>query len=193
MHGVWGSRVILQGTAARTRISVWRLKWNRANDNKGLAQGIARAQRQKFRVYHYRCKNDIISALFDGEIMSLDESEGNFMATSSITANFYTDDPKAANKIVHALFSGVKSSSKLPTAANSERKYTPVQERAFWRRFEKVHGLWDVTQKTVLSTIKCLLRCNIFTSVTKQWKEEKRTDWLRGVMMWICHIEAESV
>ena len=79
--------------------------------------------------------------LFDGEIMSLDESEGNFMATSSITANFYTDDPKAANKIVHALFSGVKSSSKLPTAANSERKYTPVQERAFWRRFEKVHGL----------------------------------------------------
>ena len=91
----------------------------------------------KFRVYHYRRKNDIILTLFDGEIMSLDESEGNFMATSSITANFYTDDPKAANKIVHALFSGVKSSSKLPTAANSERKYTPVQERAFWRRFEK--------------------------------------------------------
>ena len=26
------------------------------------------------------------------------------MATSSITANFYTDDPKAANKIVHTLF-----------------------------------------------------------------------------------------
>ena len=26
------------------------------------------------------------------------------MATSSITANFYTDDPKAANAIVHALF-----------------------------------------------------------------------------------------
>ena len=94
-----------------------------------------------FRTYHYRRKNDIILTLFDGEIMSLDESEGNFMATSSITANFYTDDPKAANKIVHALFSGVKSSSKLPTAANSERKYTPVQERAFWRRFEKVHGL----------------------------------------------------
>ena len=60
--------------------------------------------------------------------MSLDESEGNFMATSSITANFYTDNPKAANKIVHALFSGVKSSSKLPTAANPERKYTPMQE-----------------------------------------------------------------
>ena len=61
----------------------------------------------KFRVYHYRRKNDITLTLFDGEIMSLDESEGNFMATSSITANFYTDDPRAANKIVHALFSGV--------------------------------------------------------------------------------------
>jgi hypothetical protein len=79
--------------------------------------------------------------LFDGEIMSLDESEGNFMATSSITANFYTDDPKAANKIVHALFTNVKPSSRLPTAVNPERKYTPAQERVFWRRFEKAHGL----------------------------------------------------
>ena len=59
------------------------------------------------------------------------------MATSSITANFYTDDPKAANKIVHALFSDVKPFSRLPTAANSERKYTPVQERVFWWRFER--------------------------------------------------------
>ena len=32
------------------------------------------------------------------------------MATSSITANFYTDDPKAANAIVHALFTNVKPS-----------------------------------------------------------------------------------
>lgn len=63
------------------------------------------------------------------------------MATSSITANFYTDDPKAANRIVHALFTDVKPSSKLPTAVNSEKKYTPAQERAFWRRFEKAHGL----------------------------------------------------
>ena len=29
------------------------------------------------------------------------------MATSSITANFYTDDPKAANAIVSALFTDV--------------------------------------------------------------------------------------
>ena len=32
------------------------------------------------------------------------------MATSSITANFYTDDPKAANNIVRALFTNVKPS-----------------------------------------------------------------------------------
>jgi len=29
----------------------------------------------KFRVYHYRRKNDIILTLFDGEIISFDESE----------------------------------------------------------------------------------------------------------------------
>ena len=60
------------------------------------------------------------------------------MATSSITATFYTDDPKAANKIVHALFTNVKPSSSVPTAVNSERKYTPAQERVFWRRFERI-------------------------------------------------------
>ena len=62
------------------------------------------------------------------------------MATSSITANFYTDDPKAANAIVRALFTPVKPSPRLPTAADSERRYTAAQERAFWRRFEKAHG-----------------------------------------------------
>ena len=31
------------------------------------------------------------------------------MATSSITAKFYTDDPKAANAIVHALFTETSS------------------------------------------------------------------------------------
>ena len=41
--------------------------------------------------------------LFDGEIMSLDESEGHFMATSSITANFYCDDAKAVNAFVRIL------------------------------------------------------------------------------------------
>ena len=61
------------------------------------------------------------------------------MATSSITANFYTDDPKAANAIVHALFSNVRPSTKLPTAAGTAKKYTPSQERSFWRRFEKAH------------------------------------------------------
>ena len=32
------------------------------------------------------------------------------MATSSITVNFYTDDPKATNNIVRALFTNVKPS-----------------------------------------------------------------------------------
>ena len=63
------------------------------------------------------------------------------MATSSITANFYTDDPKAANAIVHALFTNVKPSPKLPTASGATRRYTPAQERSFWRRFEKSRGL----------------------------------------------------
>ena len=57
----------------------------------------------KFHAYHYRRKNDIILTLFDGEVMSLDESEGNFIATSSITANFYCDDAKAANAFVRIL------------------------------------------------------------------------------------------
>ena len=52
-----------------------------------IAQGSPRARWpfqkvgifQKFCAYHYRRKNDIILALFDGEIMSSDESEGNLM------------------------------------------------------------------------------------------------------------------
>ena len=35
--------------------------------------------------------------------MSLDGSEGDFMATSSITANFYCDDAKAVNAFVRIL------------------------------------------------------------------------------------------
>jgi len=64
------------------------------------------------------------------------------MATSSITANFYTDDPKAANAIVHALFTSVEPSPKLPTAfGTSVKSRTSAQERAFWNRFGKLHGL----------------------------------------------------
>ena len=63
------------------------------------------------------------------------------MATSSITANFYTDDPKAANAIVRALFTQVKPSPKVPTAVGMVKQYTPAQENAFWKRFAKAHGL----------------------------------------------------
>ena len=52
------------------------------------------------------------------------------MATSSITANFYTDDPKAANKIVRALFTNVPSSPLPPSLKPHEFK-TEEAKRAF--------------------------------------------------------------
>ena len=68
--------------------------------------------------------------------MSLDESEGNFMATSSITANFYTDDPKAANKIVRALFTDVKPSFQPVRSVRVVGFKSEAQKRAF---LEKAH------------------------------------------------------
>lgn len=58
------------------------------------------------------------------------------MATSSITANFYTDDPKAANAIVRALFTQAKASPRQPSA-RVMRKRTPAQERAAWSRLDR--------------------------------------------------------
>lgn len=52
------------------------------------------------------------------------------MATSSITANFHTDDPKAANAIVHALFTNVKPSNLPPSLKPYEFK-TEAAKRAF--------------------------------------------------------------
>ena len=69
--------------------------------------------------------------------MSLDESEGNFMATSSITANFYTDDPKAANKIVHALFSDSSVKRRRVPRVRSEVKHTPAGDKAFFERLRR--------------------------------------------------------
>ena len=88
----------------------------------------------KFRTYHYRRKNDIILTLFDGEIMSLDESEGNFMATSSITANFYCDDAKAANAFVRMLVRPagcVKSDSNV---AHAHKFETEKESKAFYMK-----------------------------------------------------------
>ena len=47
--------------------------------------------------------------LFDGEIMSLDESEGIFMAISSITANFAIRDEKEAKAFISAFLSDSRS------------------------------------------------------------------------------------
>lgn len=59
------------------------------------------------------------------------------MATSSITANFYTDDPKAANKIVHALFTYAPTPRKLPKRTCYEVKRTPAGDRAFFERVRR--------------------------------------------------------
>lgn len=63
------------------------------------------------------------------------------MATSSITANFYTDDPKAANAIVHALFTDVQAT--VPARRKSLyrlTKRTPAQENAFFAAMKRKYG-----------------------------------------------------
>lgn len=52
------------------------------------------------------------------------------MATSSITTNFYTDDPKAANMFVRAMFTNVKPSNLPPSLKPYEFK-TELEKRAF--------------------------------------------------------------
>ena len=59
------------------------------------------------------------------------------MATSSITANFYTDDPKAANAIVRALFTVSAPTRRTPMRTCYEVKHTPAGDRAFFRRLVK--------------------------------------------------------
>ena len=59
------------------------------------------------------------------------------MATSSITANFYTDDPKAANAIVRALFTNVKPSPLPRQTVRVVEFKTPASKLAF---FKKVHA-----------------------------------------------------
>ena len=53
------------------------------------------------------------------------------MATSSITANFYTDDPKAANNIVRALFTNVKPSPLPSQKVEIVEFKTAAERRAF--------------------------------------------------------------
>ena len=56
------------------------------------------------------------------------------MATSSITANFYTDDPKAANAIVHALFTNVKPSPLPRRNVKIVRFKSDAEKRAFMEK-----------------------------------------------------------
>ena len=60
------------------------------------------------------------------------------MATSSITANFYTDDPKAANAIVHALFTDVPAT--IPARHKGlyrVAKRTSARENAFFEAMKR--------------------------------------------------------
>ena len=82
--------------------------------------------------------------------MSLDESEGNFMATSSITANFYTDDPKAANKIVHALFTDVKPSFQPVRSVRVVGFKSEAQSGRSSRRLIK--GQWNALKRKYCNT-----------------------------------------
>lgn len=59
------------------------------------------------------------------------------MATSSITANFHTDDPKAANAIVHALFTRTPPSHRHRPKVKIVEFKSKAEEKAF---FEKVHA-----------------------------------------------------
>ena len=76
--------------------------------------------------------------------MSLDENEGSIMATSSITANFYCDDAKAANAFVRMLSRPVKS-------ATRKRKVVFVSdatigdEDSFVKRFK---DRWSSSRRT---------------------------------------------
>ena len=71
---------------------------------------------------------------FDRGTMPLNGKRGDNMATSSITANFYTDDPKAANAIVHALFTNVKLSPRPRRTVRVVEFKTEAEKRAFMRK-----------------------------------------------------------
>ena len=59
------------------------------------------------------------------------------MATSSITANFSTDDPKAANAIVRALFTNVKPSPLPKCNLKIVHFKNDAAKRAFFEKFHQ--------------------------------------------------------
>ena len=77
-----------------------------------------------------------INATFHWGCYALKRKVRYKMATSSITANFYTDDPKAANAIVHALFTETSSPRRMPPRSRFEVKHTPAGDKAFFERLK---------------------------------------------------------
>jgi hypothetical protein len=59
------------------------------------------------------------------------------MATSSITAHFHTDDPKAANAIVRALFTTTRQKRRTIKRTCHEVKRTAAGDHAFFRSLVK--------------------------------------------------------
>jgi len=59
------------------------------------------------------------------------------MATLGITANFCTDDHKAANVVVHALFEVSAVQRQMPERTHFEARHTPASECAFLERAKR--------------------------------------------------------
>ena len=60
------------------------------------------------------------------------------MATSSITANFYCDDAKAANAFVRMLMQPVKAIKRDPSACHAAEFGSDAEMRAFVRKMNRV-------------------------------------------------------
>ena len=65
------------------------------------------------------------------------------MATSSITANFYTDDPKAANAIVRALFTVSAPTRRFYIACKRTRLFSILLAALAEALHERLHAATD--------------------------------------------------
>jgi len=71
------------------------------------------------------------------------------MATSNRTANFHTDDPKAANAIVHALFTVASAQTQMPKRTRLEVKQMPASDCAFFERVKRRIHAHQVAREVV--------------------------------------------
>ena len=81
-------------------------------------------------------ENAIITASLLGSSIPLNEKRGDNMATSSITANFYCDDAKAANAFVRMLAQPVRTVVRKKRSQTVVNDTTVDDEDAFVKRFK---------------------------------------------------------